>query len=55
MIPPNIGLEKVGEGCELNHAGKKAEPCAAQCVLTNSFGFGGQNASLILKRGETGE
>jgi 3-oxoacyl-[acyl-carrier-protein] synthase II len=53
-IPPNIGLEKIGEGCELNHAGRDAEPRAVECVLSNSFGFGGQNASLILTRGETG-
>ncbi|MDR2487493.1 MAG: beta-ketoacyl-[acyl-carrier-protein] synthase family protein [Clostridiales Family XIII bacterium] len=52
MIPPNIGLDKVGAGCELKHVGKRAEAFAAQCVLTNSFGFGGQNASLILTRGD---
>ncbi|MDR3212748.1 MAG: beta-ketoacyl-[acyl-carrier-protein] synthase family protein [Azoarcus sp.] len=48
MIPPNIGLDKTGAGCELKHVGRQAEAFAAQCVLTNSFGFGGQNASLIL-------
>jgi 3-oxoacyl-[acyl-carrier-protein] synthase II len=50
-IPPNIGLDKVGKDCELNHVAHTALPFAARCVLTNSFGFGGQNASLILTRG----
>jgi len=53
VIPPNIGLDTVGVGCELMHVGRKALPCEAGCVLTNSFGFGGQNAALILTRGET--
>ncbi|MDR3054305.1 MAG: beta-ketoacyl-[acyl-carrier-protein] synthase family protein [Zoogloeaceae bacterium] len=52
MIPPNIGLEKTGSGCELHHVGQQAMPFAAQCVLTNSFGFGGQNATLILTRSD---
>ena len=52
IIPPNIGLDAVGTGCELRHVGREALPCDAGCVLTNSFGFGGQNASLILTRGE---
>jgi 3-oxoacyl-[acyl-carrier-protein] synthase II len=51
MVPPNIGLEKVGAGCELDHVAGTARPFAAQRALTNSFGFGGQNASLILTRG----
>ncbi|MDR1887931.1 MAG: beta-ketoacyl-[acyl-carrier-protein] synthase family protein [Zoogloeaceae bacterium] len=51
MIPPNIGLTKAGADCELNHVAQTALPFAARCVLTNSFGFGGQKASLILTRG----
>ncbi|MDR0737271.1 MAG: beta-ketoacyl-[acyl-carrier-protein] synthase family protein [Zoogloeaceae bacterium] len=52
-IPPNIGLQKVGAGCELNHVAGTARPFAARYVLTNSFGFGGQNASLILTQADT--
>lgn len=51
IIPPNIGLEKTGNGCELMHVARQALPCNVQTVLTNSFGFGGQNASLIITRG----
>jgi len=53
IIPPNIGLDTVGAGCELMHVGRDALPYRAGCVLTNSFGFGGQNAALILTQGET--
>ncbi|MDR0234159.1 MAG: beta-ketoacyl-[acyl-carrier-protein] synthase family protein [Zoogloeaceae bacterium] len=53
IIPPNIGFDTAGAGCELMHVGREALPFEAECVLTNSFGFGGQNASLILTRGET--
>lgn len=52
IIPPNIGLDTVGAGCELMHVGREAVACEAEYVLTNSFGFGGQNATLILTRGE---
>lgn len=53
IIPPNIGFDTVGVGCELMHVSHEAMPCEAGCILTNSFGFGGQNAALILTRGET--
>ncbi|MCL2160767.1 MAG: beta-ketoacyl-[acyl-carrier-protein] synthase family protein [Betaproteobacteria bacterium] len=53
IIPPNIGFDTVGTGCELMHVGRKALPCEVECVLTNSFGFGGQNTALVLTRGET--
>ena len=52
LVPPNIGLEKVGTDCELMHTKTHAMPFPAACVLTNSFGFGGQNATLILTGGD---
>jgi 3-oxoacyl-[acyl-carrier-protein] synthase II len=50
FIPANIGLKKVGRGCELNHVTGQALNYACQAALSNSFGFGGQNASLIFRR-----
>lgn len=50
-IPPNIGLDKVGEGCELMHVAAKPLAHPVERILTNSFGFGGQNATLIVQRG----
>jgi 3-oxoacyl-[acyl-carrier-protein] synthase II len=50
LLPPNISLERVGPGCELNHVTLPGEAWHGRHVLSNSFGFGGQNASLILRR-----
>jgi len=51
LIPPNINLQRIGSGCELNHVTSKGFELECEYVLTNSFGFGGQNASLVLRRG----
>jgi 3-oxoacyl-[acyl-carrier-protein] synthase II len=49
-MSPNPHLHNVGKGCELNYVAKEAEPFDGEYVLTNSFGFGGQNAALVLRR-----
>jgi len=51
-IPPNPWLRRVAPGCELCHAGGEAARFEGDYVLSNSFGFGGQNASLILRRAD---
>lgn len=49
-IPPTLNLEKPGEGCDLDYLpGSGAETPVAR-ALSNSFGFGGINASLALAR-----
>jgi len=50
VLPFNPFLEQVGKGCELNHVTEKGRPYHGEYALTNSFGFGGQNATLILRR-----
>jgi 3-oxoacyl-[acyl-carrier-protein] synthase II len=50
LIPPNPSLAKVGRGCELAHVTGAAQVFDGEYALTNSFGFGGQNAALILRR-----
>jgi len=52
FIPPNIGLERLGAGCELNHVGSEGLFFKAERILSNSFGFGGQNTALILGRAD---
>jgi 3-oxoacyl-[acyl-carrier-protein] synthase II len=49
-LPPTANLEALDPACELAHvpAGGKEE--AADVAVTNSFGFGGFNASLVLSR-----
>jgi len=53
MIPPTINLEKldpVCEGLNLNFVPQKAQPAELKCVLSNSFGFGGTNGTLIFSK-----
>lgn len=50
LLPPTTNLERVAEGCELDHVVGKARPARVARILSNSFGFGGTNACLILAR-----
>ncbi len=51
-LPPSLNLASPGEGCDLRFVGSGGESYQAEYALTNSFGFGGINASLLLKRFE---
>jgi 3-oxoacyl-[acyl-carrier-protein] synthase II len=48
--PPTINLDQPGEGCDLDYVPKHARPMPLEYVLSNSFGFGGTNGSLIFRR-----
>jgi len=48
--PPTINLCEPGEGCTLNYVSHGAEKLPIEYALSNSFGFGGTNASLVFKR-----
>ncbi len=48
MLPPNINFETPDPGCELNIVTGSHMKCDIGTVLSNSFGFGGANASIIL-------
>jgi 3-oxoacyl-[acyl-carrier-protein] synthase II len=50
VIPPTINLEQPDEGCDLDYVPNQARKAELNCVLTNSFGFGGTNAAIILRR-----
>ena len=50
VIPPTINLENPGDECDLDYVPKVARETSIAYAMTNSFGFGGTNASLILKR-----
>jgi len=50
LMPRNPFLSNVGRGCELRHVTEPGEKFNGGYILSNSFGFGGQNATLILKR-----
>ena len=50
VAPPTINLDQVDEGCHLDYAAHQAKPMKINMVLSNSFGFGGTNGSLIFKK-----
>ena len=50
IIPPTINLEHPDEECDLDYVPNKSRKVDVQTAMTNSFGFGGTNATLILKK-----
>lgn len=50
IAPPTINLENPDEDCDLNYVAHQAQERKIDYVLSNSFGFGGTNGSLLLKR-----
>ncbi|WP_420238798.1 beta-ketoacyl-ACP synthase II [Telmatobacter bradus] len=49
-LPPTINLENLDPECRLDYVPNKAVDHSFEYALSNSFGFGGINASLIMKR-----
>ena len=52
ILPPTINLENPDPECDLDYVPLHARKAAVQYALSNSFGFGGTNASLLFKRWE---
>jgi 3-oxoacyl-[acyl-carrier-protein] synthase II len=50
VAPPTINLEHPDEGCDLDYVPHSARPMTIRYALSNSFGFGGTNATLLMKR-----
>lgn len=50
VAPPTINLDNPAEGCNLDYVPHEARQMPINAALTNSFGFGGTNGSLIFKR-----
>ncbi|MAV52144.1 MAG: beta-ketoacyl-[acyl-carrier-protein] synthase II [Gammaproteobacteria bacterium] len=51
IVSPTINLDNTEEGCDLDYVPHTAREQQVNAVLSNSFGFGGTNGSLIFKRG----
>ena len=49
-IPPTINYENPAEECDLDYVPNAARQTTVNAAMTNSFGFGGTNATLILKK-----
>ena len=50
IVPPTINLDNPDDGCDLNLTPNVAIKRNIDCVMSNSFGFGGANATLIFKK-----
>jgi 3-oxoacyl-[acyl-carrier-protein] synthase II len=49
-LPPTINQEHPDPACDLNYVPNKAQPWSSDYAMCNTFGFGGHNAVLLLKR-----
>ncbi|MGL4820948.1 MAG: beta-ketoacyl-ACP synthase II [Bacilli bacterium] len=52
VIPPTVGLTETEEGMDLDYVPNVARETEVNAVLSNSFGFGGHNASLLFRKYE---
>ncbi len=50
IVPPTMNLENVDPLCRLNYVPNKPQPAKLDYALSNSFGFGGTNGSLVFRR-----
>ncbi|BAP80407.1 beta-ketoacyl-acyl-carrier-protein synthase II [Pseudomonas sp. MT-1] len=50
VAPPTINLDEPGEGCDLDFVPHEAKPRTINVAVSNSFGFGGTNGSLVFRR-----
>ncbi|MFZ5842352.1 MAG: beta-ketoacyl-ACP synthase II [Pseudomonadota bacterium] len=50
VVPPTINLDNPDEGCDLDYVPHTARQAKVDIVMSNSFGFGGTNGTLIFKR-----
>jgi len=52
VVPPTINLEQPGEGCDLDYVPNYARELPVKVAMNNAYAFGGNNASLILRKWE---
>ncbi len=50
IIPPTINYDTVDEECDLNYVPHKSVTCDVNYAMSNSFGFGGHNAVIVMKK-----
>ena len=50
VLPPTINLEHAETECDLDYIANKARKKEINTALSNSFGFGGNNSTIVVKR-----
>ncbi|WP_432473668.1 beta-ketoacyl-ACP synthase II [Amphritea sp. HPY] len=50
VAPPTINLDNPSEGCDLNYVAHTAQETKIEAALSNSFGFGGTNGTLVFRK-----
>jgi len=50
IIPPTINLDNPSEGCDLDYVPHTARERQVDIAMSNSFGFGGTNGTLVFRR-----
>ena len=49
-LPPTVNLATPGDGCDLDYIPRVGRTAQPELLLSNSFGFGGINAALVLRK-----
>ncbi|HEU5394410.1 MAG TPA: beta-ketoacyl-[acyl-carrier-protein] synthase II, partial [Candidatus Methylomirabilis sp.] len=52
LVPPTINYESPDPDCDLDYVPNKSRELALRVALSNSFGFGGTNATLVFRKAE---
>ncbi len=52
IVPPTLNLDLPSEGCDIDLVAHNAKPREVKVALSNSFGFGGTNASLLFAKAQ---
>lgn len=50
IVPPTINLDEPGEGCDLDYVPNQARESKIDIAVSNGFGFGGTNGTLVFRR-----
>jgi 3-oxoacyl-[acyl-carrier-protein] synthase II len=50
IAPPTINLDAPDPACDLDYAANASRPMQIECALSNSFGFGGTNGTLLMRK-----